>query len=236
MDAEPGASFFYETSGFGPLRRAMGKAIYWRHRLSGRLRPATFALEQVGGWPLIVAPGVLNPKLMRTGEFFASELSSALVTGEASVLDMGTGSGICALVAARHGHHVTAVDISAAAVRCTRVNALLNGLEHQIDVYHGDLFAPVGDRRFDVVLFNPPFLRGAPRDDADRAWRSLDVAERFASQLREHLTPRGFALVLLSTYGGAGRFADAFRERGFMLEVVARRAYINERLTLVRVM
>ena len=77
----------------------------------------------------------------------------------------------------------------------------LNHMEHKIEVRHGDLFAPVWQERFDLVLFNPPFLRGAARDDRDRAWRSSDVAERFAADLSAHLKPGGLALVLLSTFG-----------------------------------
>ena len=93
--------------------------------------------------PIIVIPGVANPKLLRTGAFFASRLDARLIGAGTSVLDMGTGSGVCALFAARHARRVVAVDISSAAVRCTRLNAALNHLEDRIDVRHGDLFAPV---------------------------------------------------------------------------------------------
>ena len=49
----------------------------------------------------------------------------------------------------------------------------MNQLEHRIDVRHGDLFEPVAGERFDLVLFNPPFLLGAPQDERDAAWRSV---------------------------------------------------------------
>src|SRR4029077_16086132 len=165
---------------------------FHRRRLEG------FGIENIGGVPLLVAPGVLNPRLTRSGEFFASQLGSGLVAPGAEVLDMGTGSGVCAVFAARHAGHVVAVDINPAAVRCARINVIMNRLEDRIEVVQGDLFAPLAGRRFDLVLFNPPFLRGMPRDDADRAWRSTDVAERFAAGLRAHLKPGGGALILLS--------------------------------------
>ena len=191
-------------------------------------------LEKVGGSPLLVLPGVLNPKLTRTGDFFASQLQTDLVSQDADVLDMGTGSGVCAVAAARHARRVVAVDINPAAVRCARINVLMNALEDRIEVLQGDLFAPVRDRRFDIVVFNPPFIRGIPRDDADRAWRSIDVAERFAAGLTEHLTPAGFALVLLSTYGDACEFVRQFRRWHFDMAVVAERCFVNEKLTLLR--
>jgi release factor glutamine methyltransferase len=110
----------------------------------------------------------------------------------------------------------------------------MNKVEDRVEVVAGDLFAPLEQRRFDVVLFNPPFLQGVPRDDADRAWRSTDVAEKFAAQLREHLTPSGFALVLLSTFGGAPEFVRQFHRHGFEMTVVAEREYVNEKLILAK--
>lgn len=220
---------------YGLARVAIGKALHWRYRLFQRKSQAHVVLERIDGVPVLVAPGVLNPRLMRTGEFFATQLSSHLPADGAEVLDMGTGSGVCALFAARHARSVVGVDINPAAVRCAHINALMNGMEDKIEVLQGDLFAPVAGRRFDIVLFNPPFVRGTPRSDADRAWRSTDVAERFAADLGAHLKPSGFALLLLSTYGDASWFVSQLRQRDFALRAVAEREYINEQLTLLRV-
>lgn len=219
---------------YGPARIAIGKALYWHYRLFRRKRHDAVALERIGDIPLLVLPGVLNPKIMRTGAFFATQLQSNLVEPGSEVLDMGTGSGVCAIAAARYARRVVAVDINPVAVRCAQINALINTLENKIEVAHGDLFAPVKGRRFDIVLFNPPFIRGAPANDADRAWRSIDVAERFATGLTEHLTLSGFALVLLSTYGDAFEFVRQFQRSKFDISIVAERAFVNEKLTLLR--
>jgi HemK-related putative methylase len=224
-----------ESTSFGLVRTALGRAQYLGYKLFLKKRHEDVVLEKICGATLAVAPGVLNPRLMRTGEFFAQQLSSQLRDQNAEVLDMGTGSGVCAVVAARHARRIVAVDINPAAVRCTRINVLMNRVEDRVEVLEGDLFAPVAGRRFDVILFNPPFLQGTPRDDADRAWRSTDVAERFAAQLREHLTPSGFALVLLSTFGGgAPRFIKQFHRNDFELTVAAEREYINEKLIIAK--
>jgi release factor glutamine methyltransferase len=219
---------------YGPVRVAIGKALYWHYQLFRKKRHDTVVLERIGDFPLLVLPGVLNPKAMRTGAFFASQLQADLVEPSAVVLDMGTGSGVCAIAAARYARRVVAVDINPAAVRCTQINAQINALESRIEVAHGDLFAPVKGRCFDIVLFNPPFIHGVPGNDADRAWRSMDVAERFAAGLSEHLTPSGFALVLLSTYGDGSEFVRQFRRRHFDISVVAERAFVNEKLTLLK--
>ena len=219
---------------YGATRSALGKLAFWHYRLFRAGAASRPALERIGGMPLVVLPGVLNPRLMRSGAFFASQLGADRIFPGAEVLDMGTGSGVCAIAAARQGARVVAVDISAAAVRCTQINALVNSFEDRIDVLQGDLFAPVQGRRFDLVLFNPPFVRGTPRNDADRAWRSTDVAERFAAGLREHLTRSGSALVVLSTFGDAAHFLGQFRHHGFGIELIATRDFVNERLSLLR--
>jgi HemK-related putative methylase len=216
------------------MTRVLGKAMAFGYRLIGKDRYDDFRVERVGDMHLVVTPSVFNPKVPRTGEFFASHIDATLVHRHWEVLDMGTGSGVCALFAAKHARRVVAVDINAAAVRCAGINAFLNHLEQKIEVRHGDLFAAVPDECFDIVLFNPPFVRGNPKDDRDRAWRSNDVAERFAAGLRAHLKPRGFGIMVLSTFGNGSLFLEELCKRHFEISVLAERRYVNERLTLFK--
>jgi release factor glutamine methyltransferase len=203
-------------------------------RLIDQRRYNRLALERVAGRPIVVLPEVFNPVLLRSGKLFAESLSASLIPPGARVLDMGTGSGVGAITAAQWASSVVAVDINLAAVRTARVNALLNGLEERVEAREGDLFEPLDGERFDVILFNPPFFRGEPKDALDRAWRSTDVVERFAAGLPNHLTPDGYALVLLSTHGVEEQFLDAFRAYRLAVDVVARRDLINEVLTIYR--
>jgi release factor glutamine methyltransferase len=219
---------------FPRLTGLIGKTLAFYYRLSGKHRYDDFRLERVAGVPILVMPSVFNPKVPRTGAFLAAHLDARLVGADAEVLDMGTGSGVCAIFAARHARRVVAVDINAAAIRCAGINAQLNHLEHRIELRHGDLFAPVRGERFDLVVFNPPFLCGAPRSDRDRAWRSTDVAERFAAELGAHLKPDGFALIVLSTFGNAQVFLEEVRRRGFAISVLDARRFVNERLAIFR--
>src|SRR5688572_18246060 len=127
-----------------------------RYRLFSR-RYGRLVLEVADGVPLVVLPQVFNPVLLRSGALMARALSG-LAIGDAtslSVLDLGTGSGIGAVFAARKGASVVAVDINPEAVRCARINALLNHVDERIDVRLGDLFEPVRGEEFDLVLFNP---------------------------------------------------------------------------------
>jgi len=216
------------------IARLLGKAMALVYRVIGKDRYDDFCLERVHGMQFIVTPSVFNPKVPRTGEFFASQITSELVQRDWDVLDMGTGSGVCAMFAAKHARRVVAVDINGAAVRCAGINALLNQMEHKIDARHGDLFEAVPGERFDLILFNPPFVIGPPRDDRDRAWRSSDVAQRFAAGLGAHLNPGGSALVLLSSFGDGQSFLEEFCKQGLQVSVLAERSFVNEKLTLFR--
>jgi HemK-related putative methylase len=206
----------------------------WCYRLFHRGRYDRLVLEDVAGRPILVLPGVFNPKLLRTGELLARTLDARLVPPGSTALDMGTGSGIGAVFAAQLAGKVVAVDVNPAAVRCARINVLLNRVEERVDVLEGDLFAPVGAQRFDVVLFNPPYYRGTPKDNLDKAWRSEGTVERFATELRDHLTPRGCALVILSSDGEQEAFLHAFRSSGQDIGVVTSRDLGSEVVTVYR--
>ena len=185
--------------------------------------------------PLMVIPSVFNPKLLRTGAFLAAQIDAQLLHPQQRVLDMGTGSGVCAVRAARRAQRVLAVDLNPAAVRCARINALLNQVEARLEVRQGDLFAPLAGERFDLILFNPPFLRGEPRDERERAWRAGDVAQRFAAGLRQHLRPGGCALLLLSSFGDAGAFLAPLQRHGLNVTALSERRFVNEHLVIYRV-
>lgn len=217
------------------MRRAIwrlllrARFVLWQHRRHDRL-----VIERGLGLPLVVLPGVLNPALFRSSGVVLEALDGGAVPAGATVLDLGTGSGVLAVGAARSARSVVAVDINPAAVRCARINALLNGVEDRVEVREGDLFAPVAGERFDVVLCNPPFFRGTPRTPFEAALYSTDFARRFSAALPVHLTEGGFALVVLSTEGDIAGYETAFRDAGLTFQIVAERDLISERVRLYR--
>jgi SAM-dependent methyltransferase len=235
----------------GPRRRLTRIYLRLRYQVLRR-RHRRLVLERVDGIPIVVLPDVFNPVLFRTGAFLARNLESgggpgpsahasgALVPGERlrrqgeslRALDVGTGSGIGAIFAARHGYDVIGVDRNPEAVRCARINVLLNNLEGRIDIRHGDLFTPVAGAEFDLVLFNPPFYRGVPTDPVDQAWRSTDVIERFAAGLARVLRPAGEARVVLSTDGEWRAMLSALDGAGFGTHPVASKDFGNEIITV----
>jgi len=217
-------------------RRLARLALTWRYQVLQRSRYRRLVIEHVDGLPMVVLPNVFNPKLLRSGEFLVHLLTRPDVLRPSSrVLDLGTGSGAGAVAAARAGCTVVAVDINPEAVRCARINALLNQVEGRVEARLGDLFAPVAGERFDVVLFNPPYYRGQPRDALDYAWRSPDVIERFAADLGDHLAPGGRALLVLSSDGEPRAFLQALDAEGFSCRAVAQHDFVNEQMRVYQV-
>ena len=189
---------------------------------------------------MIVLPDVFNPVLFRTGEFLARAVQATSLLQEDPdhtplVLDLGCGSGIGAVFAARRAARVIAVDVNPEAVRCTRMNAILNRVDDKIETRCGDHLAPVQDERFDLILFNPPFYRGQPGDLLDRAWRGADIFERFASCLAKHLAAQGQALIVLSSDGEGDALLQGLTHKGFAFQPIARRDFVNEVITVYQV-
>ena len=214
------------------LKRLWEPFLRLRYRWVYQPRSRNTYVENVGGLPLLIYPEVFNPRLFHSGEIFAQQLNECLIPPGCSVLDLGTGTGIAAITAARWAGRVVAVDINPAAVRCAQDNVILRRVHNRVEVRLGDLFACLGSERFDVVLFNPPFLRGTPADPFERAFFSADVANRFAAGLAAHLNPGGYALLILSSMGETAAFLQALRWQGFRVHSLVERDLITERFTI----
>jgi release factor glutamine methyltransferase len=162
-------------------------------------------------------------------------------TGE-SVLDMGAGCGILGISVAERASEVVAVDINPHAVMSTKKNAEINGVAGKIAVILGDLFLPIAEKeRFDVVVFNAPYLP-VDLDDGDswseRAWcggkDGRAVIDRFILQAPKHVSERGRILMLQSTLSDVKRTLEAFSEQEFHAAIVDEVKLDFERIVVIR--
>jgi ribosomal protein L3 glutamine methyltransferase len=122
-----------------------------------------------------------------------------------SVLDLCTGSGCLAVLAAGIFRNavIDAVDISRDALEVAARNVAGYGLEHRVTLHRGDLFGPIGDRRYDLIISNPPYVdaegmaelprecRAEPKLAFDGGADGLDMIRRILQQAEQHLTPEG---------------------------------------------
>jgi release factor glutamine methyltransferase len=159
----------------------------------------------------------------------ARELVASLPAGgDASVLELCTGSGAVALEAAAAGARVTAVDVSRRSVATVRLNALLRRL--RLRAVRGSLFEPLAGQRFDFIATNPPYVP-AP-DDAlptrgpERAWDAgrdgRALIDPICDRAPAHLADGGTLLMIHSSLCGVEKTVSRLSRQGLEVDVPVR--------------
>jgi ribosomal protein L3 glutamine methyltransferase len=177
-------------------------------------KPAAYLLGKIyaAGVPFFVDERVIVPRSY-LGEIIAGDAFSGAEEGlafadpdeVARVLDLCTGSGALAVLAAMRFPNATvdAVDISADALAVAARNVSEHGFDDRITLRHGDLFAPVNGERYDLVVTNPPYVdeagmaalppecRHEPALALDGGADGIAIVERIIAQAGRHLTENG---------------------------------------------
>jgi release factor glutamine methyltransferase len=219
----------------GPFRRCMRRFIFFfsYHLILNRRDVRT---TSAAGFRLRVRPTVFHPRFFLSSEYFADFIDGLDFTGK-SVADVGTGSGILALAAARAGAaSVLAVDINPNAVLSAEENAQLNGFGDCVSAACMDLLVDVPPQpTFDVILSSPPKHAGEPRDLADVGWHAgpqyRNVAGLF-TQARERLKPDGCVYVMVSSDSDLDLFSRLIDEAGFRARLAVERSFYIESMLL----
>lgn len=164
---------------------------------------------------LLVASDVQGRSLASdyVGSYTPSAHLCASLTPRAPVaraLDVGTGSGVQALLCARHAEHVIATDVNDRALAYTQLNAALNDVEN-VECRQGSLFDPVAGETFDLITCNAPFVV-SPEDRLtyrDGGMRGDEFSERVVRGAAEQLAPGGYAALLASWIAADDAAPDA---------------------------
>jgi ribosomal protein L3 glutamine methyltransferase len=205
----------FEQFAHARVTRAEGKKILGliERRIATR-KPAAYLVNRIWmrGLPFYVDERTIVPRSF-IGELLDSHFGdgedSASLIGEPSevesVLDLCTGSGCLAILAARHfpNADIDAVDISKDALAVAARNVADYGLDERVTLHRGDLFAPLGSRRYDLIISNPPYVdadgmaglpaecRAEPKIAFDGGGDGLDIVRLILAQAKAHLTPQG---------------------------------------------
>jgi ribosomal protein L3 glutamine methyltransferase len=174
-------------------------------------KPAAYIVNKIyqRGLPFYVDERVIVPRSF-IGELLESHFGAdrSLIDPAVpveNVLDLCTGSACLAVLASRHfpNAHIDAVDISKDALEVAARNIADHDLQDRVRLYRGDLFGPIGDKRYDLVISNPPYVdaqgmaalppecRAEPKRALDGGIDGLDIVRRILKDARRHLMPHG---------------------------------------------
>ena len=125
----------------------------------------------------------ISPQVFHPGFFFSTQLLlqyiSKLPLQEKNFLELGCGSGLISIVAAKKEARVTATDINPVAVELLQKNSRQNKVE--IRIIQSDLFQDIPEQQFDIIAINPPYYKKKPVTAQDHAWFCGENGEYFSA-------------------------------------------------------
>ena len=170
---------------FGQVGASLGRQKSRVLRASEPIRdgpstqPARQRHDDLGGVTVCAYGGAFAGSSIDLGSRFLISFVDRLSPGPGTIVDLGCGTGVLAVVASRAwpDAQVLAIDESWAAVRSARATAEVNGLAGRITVEQSDGLRGVADGSVSLVLCNPPFHRGTARESGT-AFDMIDDAAR----------------------------------------------------------
>jgi release factor glutamine methyltransferase len=201
------------------------------------LGPDAAALRKILSIANSVPASVYGPS---DDSFLMIDVIARLPLNGKRVLDLGTGSGILALYCSMHGADVTASDVNEEAISEAGRTARILGVQMKLVV--SDLFSNI-QGRFDLILFNPPYLPSEGYGDrsVDGGPLGTTLIDRFLDRLSSHLNRNAETLLLLSTLNDPGsvqrrhgnfEFSTAATKRLFFEEIQVLRLRLGNDLAI----
>lgn len=207
------------------IRRAL---VVGYLRRTDRQRAARVVM--VEGTPLLTLPQVFPPNSFTT----SLVLRNREQLRGLDVLDVGCGAGALEVLTAGLVKSLHATDVSAEAVRTTRLNLAWHEVKH-VQVMQSDLLENVqGD--FDVIVFNAPFFPGKAQNAAEQQWLGDNgkILERFLQTAPQYLRPRGEIWLTHADIADEPGFHAAMRKADFTWTVMDSRSILIETFKLYR--
>lgn len=157
------------------------------------------------------------------------------------ILDMGTGCGVLAILAAEKARKVVGVDINPHAIICATKNVELNAVDVRKIVFRqGNLFEPIStDEKFNLIIFNSPYLPVEETKEGwlEKAWsggiNGRGVIDRFISAAPNYLKENGRILLLQSTLSDVNKTVENLRKLKLNVRVIAEEKLEFETLVLI---
>jgi len=157
------------------------------------------------------------------------------------VLEIGTGCGILAILAAKTAKKVVAVDINPYAIDCAKRNVKNNGAYDRIDFRQGNLFEPIKDgETFSLILFNSPYLPSEPDEEKSwigKAWAGgktgRQVIDPFIASAPDYLATNGRIFLVQSSLSDVEKTIKMFDKLNLQAKVVSELKFPFESIVLI---
>jgi release factor glutamine methyltransferase len=183
-----------------------------------------------------VMPGVFHPGLFSSTGLILKYLDKQCLKNQ-TLLEVGCGSGLISIMAAKQQAEVTALDISKSAVANTRKNAARN--HAKIHIIHSNLFTQLHHFPYDWIIINPPYYPYNPANDSEHAWYCGKNHEYFR-ELFKGIPPfikRGSQVIMVLTKEcQLNKIFGLGKEAGFRFELIQEtNAFFDEKDLLYRI-
>ncbi|RKE35409.1 [LSU ribosomal protein L3P]-glutamine N5-methyltransferase [Paraburkholderia sp. BL23I1N1] len=174
--------------------------------------PAAYITQEawMHGFRFYVDERVIVPRSF-IGELLQDGLQPYVEDPEqvSAVLELCTGSGCLAILAAHAfpNADIDAVDLSAPAIEVASRNVTDYRLDDRIALFEGDLYAPLAERRYDVIISNPPYVNASSMEELPAEYKhephmalaggadGMDIVRRIIAEARNWLTEHGVLVV-----------------------------------------
>lgn len=169
------------------------------------------------------------------------------------VLDMGCGTGIQGLEAYKYTKNVTFSDIDGDCLKISKINFYINYIKNfnpyelldiidkikfPVDFILSDLFSKINEK-FDVILFNPPYLPGYEEDERLDRWvcgreDGREIIDKFLNDLKYHLNKNGIALLVISSYNKPKELIKDYSKL-YKIEIIDKASFYFEEIFLLKI-
>ncbi|HML05712.1 MAG TPA: HemK2/MTQ2 family protein methyltransferase [Methanobacterium sp.] len=156
------------------------------------------------------------------------------------VLEIGTGTGLIAIYTAQRTKRVVATDINEHAFKCALKNTITNKT-YNIELKKGNLFEPIEDEKFDLILFNTPYL---PTSEDEKLNEELNAAfdggidgreviDTFLDEIKNYLNEEGRVQLVQSSLSDNEKTMTKLEELGFEVEITASEKCFFEEIVVI---
>lgn len=178
---------------------------------------------------LTIPPGVFHPGIYFSTRILVDYLAAQDLSGK-RLIELGAGSGMISISAAKAGAIVTATDISPLAIEAIRNNAAQNNAD--LTVIHSDLFASIPAQSFDWMVINPPYFPGEPENMEQYAWYcgpDFEYFDGLFGVFGDYLAQGGKAIMILSEDCQLDRIREIAGLHGVAMELILMKKVMGER-------